>query len=78
MSYKFCGSLDDLKKLLLTLNIKGKWYDYIKLPTTQVQFKCENGEILNFYYGTHTVFIQGRKIDDNSPTLLSQLKDHLI
>lgn len=78
MSYKFYGSLDDLKELLSSLNIKGKWYDYIKRPTTQVQFKCDNGEILNFYYGTHTIFIQGRKIDDSSPTLLSLIKDYLL
>ena len=77
MSYKFYGSLDDLKELLSFLNIKGIWYDYIKRSTTQVQFKCENGEILNFYYGTHTILIQGRKLDDKSPTLLSQLQDYL-
>lgn len=77
MAWKFHGNLEDLKYLLQSLNIKGKWYELLNTPLTQVQFKCENGKILNFYYSTPTILIQGRRRDEISPELLSLIQPYL-
>lgn len=76
MPWKFHGSVSELKLLLLELGIKGKW-KHINTPTTQIQFESDNGQFLNFYWGTGTILLQGSRRDECSEDIFELIKSYL-
>jgi len=77
MPWKFHGSVNELKHLLLKLGIKGKWKEHLNTHTTQIQFECDNGQFLNFYWGTGTVLFQGYRREECSEDIVKLVKCYL-
>jgi hypothetical protein len=59
MTIMFLGDLKKLKKCVSKTGISGQWR---KIENHQVQFRTDDGAILNWWESTGTITFQGRKL----------------
>jgi hypothetical protein len=59
MTIMFLGDLKRLNKCVSKTGVKGQWR---KIENHQVQFRTDDGAILNWWESTGTITFQGRKL----------------
>ena len=59
MTIMFLGNLKKLKKCVSKTGISGEWRE---IKNHQVQFRTDDGAILNWWESTGTITFQGRKL----------------